>query len=86
MVYKGIRLDFSDVDQTILLFCAFRYALGRSTYVVGTLVDIIGSNWDQMSPLHREMYKREIREAIDRGRAGMEMDVNAWKRILELED
>lgn len=86
MVYKGIRLDFSDVDQTILLFCAFRYALGRSTYVVGTIADIIGSNWDQIVPVQREMYKREIREAIDRGRAGMDMDVKAWEKILKLAD
>ena len=83
---KDIQLDFGDVNQDIILFCAFRYALGRSTYVVGTISDIIIANWDHMTPLRRQLYKNEIREAITHNKCGWECDVKDWNRILELED
>ena len=82
-----IKLDFKDVNQDILLFCAFRYALGRQTYVVSVITEIIKFNWDHMHPNRKELSKKEIREAVDKGRAGSELiDVPEWKSILELED
>jgi len=86
MKKKEIYIDFNDVNQDILLFCAFRYALGRRTYVVGTLVSILKANWDHMSPLRRGMFKKEIREAIDRDMCGSKYDIEEWQRILNLED
>jgi len=89
LVYKGeqIKLDFNDVNQDILLFCAFRYALGRQTYVVGAICDILKANWGHMSEGRRKMFKDEIREAVSKGWAGSEIiDVPEWKSILELED
>jgi len=74
------------VDEDILLFCAFRYALGRKTYVVGTIVDILKNNWNSISPSQRKLYKEEIRDAITNNRAGMDMDVDEWNKILALED
>ena len=41
MIRQEIKLDFNDTNHDILLFCAFRYALGRMSYVVGTIIDII---------------------------------------------
>lgn len=85
MRHKPVKLDFSDVNQDILLFCAFRYALGRQTYVVGTIAGIIRDNWDHMSDPRKAMFKKEIREAVDKGWAGSELiDVPEWKSILEL--
>lgn len=86
MYGKEIQLDFTDVNQDILMFCAFRYALGRRTYVVGTIVDILEANWGHMHSSRREMFKKEIREAMDKDRAGSVWDVQDWERILELED
>jgi hypothetical protein len=84
---KQIKIDFTDVNQDILLFCAFRYVLGRRSYVVFTICDILKANWDHMPVSRRAFFKKEIQEAIDGGRAGYEyIDVPVWKSILELED
>jgi hypothetical protein len=77
----------SDVDQDILLFCAFRYALGRQTYVVGSIAKILRDNWSGLSKDRRVFYKKEIREAVEMGFAGSPViDVPEWKSILELPD
>ena len=81
-----IKLDFNDIDQDILLFCAFRYALGRRTYVPSVIERIIIDNWDNMPPVTREKFKREIREAINGNRAGDIYDVEGWSRLWNLGD
>lgn len=82
-----LTLDFNDVDHTIMLFCAFRYALGRQTYVVGSVAGILKENWEHMHPIERAKYKKEIREAIAGKRAGsLLIDVPEWNAILALED
>lgn len=86
MTRQEIQLDFSDVNQDILLFCAFRYALGRRTYVVGSLVDIMKANWEHMGKDRKAMFKKEIREAIVADRCGSEYDIKDWEKILDLED
>jgi hypothetical protein len=83
---KPVKLDLTDVSAMILLFCAFRYALGRRSYVVKTICDIIKDNWDQIAPVDREKYKKEIRAAIDSECAGSKWDVYEWEKILALED
>jgi hypothetical protein len=83
---KYVQLDLSDVNQDILLFSAFRYALGRRTYVVGTIINIIKDNWDHISQPRREFFKKEIREAIERDMCGSKYDIENWEEILNLED
>lgn len=82
-----IYIDFNDCNQDILLFCAFRYALGRQTYVVGTIADIIKANWDHMPQSRRDMFRKEIEEAIEKGYAGsVNIDVPEWLSILHMVD
>ena len=82
-----IYIDFNDCNQDILLFCAFRYALGRQTYVVGTIADIIKANWDHMPQSRRNMFRKEIEEAIENGHAGsVNIDVPEWLSILHMVD
>ena len=82
-----IYIDFKDCNQDILLFCAFRYALGRQTYVVGTVADLIKANWDHMSQGRRDMFRKEIQEAIEKGYAGsVNVDVPCWLSILHIVD
>lgn len=78
-----ITIDCNDVDQDILLFCAFRYALGRRTYVVSTIIEIILENWDNIPVNRQEMFKSEIREAISKNNAGSKYDVEEWGKILK---
>ena len=82
-----IYIDFEDVNQSILLICAFRYALGRRTYVVGAIADIIKANWDHMSQSRRNFYRQEIQKAISDGRAGSVMiDIPEWMSVLHMID
>lgn len=82
-----IYIDFNDCNQDILLFCAFRYALGRQTYVVGTIADIIKANWKHMPQSRRDMFRKEIEEAIEKGYAGsVNIDVPEWLSILHMID
>lgn len=86
MISKQIELDMSDVNQDILMFCAFRYALGRQSYVVGSIVDIMKANWSGFGIHRRAMYKNEIRDAIKRNRCGSKYDIDEWKKLLALPD
>jgi hypothetical protein len=79
-----MTLILDALDEDILLFCAFRYALGRRSYVVGTIAMIIRDNWNDLSSAQRDQYVKEIREAIDKNRAGDKMDVEEWNKIIQL--
>ena len=65
-----------------ITFYAFRYALGRKTYAVQTVVEYILENWELLKPATRGLIQAEIEMAIDKGEAGMEMDVKQWTRLL----
>jgi hypothetical protein len=70
------------VDSDILLFCAFRYALTKHTYVVGSIVGTLIENWPHMKECTREKFRTEIREHIH---CNWDMDCDEWNRILKLE-
>ena len=84
---KNLPVDITDIDKEILLICAFRYALGRQSYVVGAICKILIMNWDNFPKERRQFFKNEIREAIDANKAGdKHIDVPSWKEILRLGD
>jgi len=72
------------VDPDIL-FYAFRYALGRKTYAVATVVEEMTSNWTELPLRHRVKMQEEIRTAIKEERAGAQMDIQEWQKILQLD-
>ena len=76
-----MKIDFNNCERDILIY-AFRYTLGRATYSVSTVVDLLHHNWGNLSSADKELYKREIKEAIDMEQYGMQMDKNAWETIL----
>jgi len=69
-----------------ILIYAFRYTLGRASYSVSTMVETIENEWDSISDHDKQLFKREIRQAIESNMAGMDMDVAEWRKILELEN
>ena len=69
------------MDIKTLRLCAFRYALGRQTYVVQEMVVELQANWERMKPYQHQI-QEDIRMAIDTGQAGMDMDVKEWTKIL----
>jgi hypothetical protein len=68
-----------------ILFYAFRYALGRSTYAVNTVVNEIIKTWEVTPRYTQLQFKSEIETAIRSDRSGMQMDVSEWQRVLDLE-
>lgn len=76
------------LDQEIVLSCAFRYALGRMTYVVDSVAGEIERNVAILPARDLHRYIKEIGEAIAEDRAGMNMDIKRWSRcsvVLERE-
>ena len=71
-------------DGDLILMCAYRYACGRSTYIVSTMVDTIINEWPNLPHNMKKQINKEIQQAIDHGSAGMEMDKRQWQKILEL--
>jgi len=66
-----------------MVFYAFRYCLGRMTYSVSTCVDYILKHWSELSEKTRGQMVKEINEAIAQNMAGMDMDIEQWKKIVE---
>lgn len=69
-----------------IIFYAFRYALGRKTYAVSDVVSYIIEHWHEINIRERSAMKKEIEKAIYSDHAGMDIDVEEWKKILELQD
>lgn len=64
-----------------ILFYAFRYALGRSTYAVDDVVTDVIRNTDELSATTKSRIKKEIDVAIEKGHAGMKCDVDNWMKL-----
>lgn len=61
-----------------ILFWAFRYALGRMTYVCDDVASAIIRHAPSASREFRQLVTYEIHDAIQKGRAGMSCDVLNW--------
>ncbi len=71
-------------DYQLILICAFRYALGRRTYVVDSVVKAIHNEWGLLQDSDRELMVREILEYKDRfGQIGDVFDEDAWMSIVD---
>lgn len=79
MILNEMEID----DFNTLSFCAFRYALGRKSYIVRTVVDALIDHKSVLDPCTKDKISAEIVAAIDSGKAGMDMDVKDWNRCLE---
>lgn len=73
--------EIRDNQLENLLVYSFRYALGRMTYEVNDVATAIIKHKDVLHPHTRELIKKEIREAVENGEAGMECDVEEWSNV-----
>ena len=71
-------------DDRLILIAAFRYALGRCSYMPSVVAGAITQCWACLTEYDQRLIKREITDAIERGHAGMDCDVATWRRVLEL--
>ena len=77
------KIILSNNELSTILICAFRYALGRKSYITGTIADMLLKHWDELKFNDKITMRKEILHAIDTGKAGMDMDVAEWNRVLE---
>lgn len=69
----------SSADKSLLLLAAFRYALGRRTYIVPTICEILISNVSHLTVQDRLTIVREVVEYWDTLSA---FDRCNWNRVL----
>lgn len=66
-----------------VLIAAFRYVLGRQTYMVGVVARELVRHWESIPRHLQEQVVREIEAAIHNGAAGDErIDLPEWRRVL----
>lgn len=71
-----------DLNEDIAIVCAFRYALGRMTYVVDSVASEIERNIERISTKSLRLIKKEISDALVKNMAGMKMDGDRWHTCL----
>ena len=75
-----VTINTSQINFDILCISAFRYALGRSTYVPSVVADVIWENKDKLrkSTLELFVYEIEERKIISFASLGMSGDIECW--------
>src|SRR5690554_4743413 len=75
------------LDKEIVLFCAFRYALGRMTYVVGSVCSELKAHYNILPNSFKQTTAKEIQEYQNtHGLAGMDFDNYEWNKVKWLFD
>ena len=72
-----------DTQDRFLIIGAFRYALGRSTYVTLETAQWLIKHWGEIDKNTQELVIRETMQALEEDRAGMDCDKTAWKMLLD---
>lgn len=77
-------ISISSEHLNLLIVSAFRYALGRKTYVVGSTVGIIHQHWKDLSEDTRDLLLREITEYKEKfGNLGHQCDEQEWLTVVQ---
>lgn len=66
-----------------LMVCAFRYALGRRTYIAHTISELLVKYKDKLTDSSRMNIIRDIDRALVSGDFGMTIDKEAWIKLKE---
>ena len=81
------ELKLNRMDFRLLILSAFRYALGRMTYIVPVVANVIRESKDKLDNQAIDLMIQEIEDAEKRDGLGMECDIEVWLKLKkELED
>lgn len=82
--------------DALMVTAAFRYCLGRQTYIVSECVDWLVANWNKFPKNVRDAIKRDLEEEFERDDVarqegnsffkplGGDCDRKEWERVREL--
>ena len=74
-----VTLDIYDEDIDLLFVAAFRYALGRQSYMPKVIANVILGNRNLLKDWQRKQFATEVYEHISTyGSAGMDFDTKMW--------
>lgn len=73
-----------NLDMQIVITGAFRYALGRMTYVVDSTCNVIEATASEMDTNQIILMVREIKEADSKDALGMDMDKQRWHKCRDI--
>lgn len=66
-------------DEELIYLCAFRYALGRRSYIVGVVTNFL--RIAKLSPQAKRLIIKEINEAQKYHRLGDKIDAENWQSL-----
>jgi hypothetical protein len=75
-------MKLENLNDEIMVTCALRYCLGRQSYVVSSCTEFIKQVWDQLPKSSQGVIVRDILEAFDEGKVGMNMDADVWRSLV----
>lgn len=84
IMHMPVKPNSAPMGYDIILFCAFRYALGRRTYVVDYVTKAIHAYWLDMQESDKSIIVKEIIEHYERfGNLGHDIDKEQWMSIVD---
>lgn len=78
-----MKIEVNTGELNTLILCAFRYALGRKSYIVSDIASLISDYSEHIEPHIKERICKEIKEAIENNNYGMDMDKQIWSDLQE---
>ena len=76
-----MKIEIPQNEFQDMYFYAFRYALGRTSTAPDTVSEHCIRQIKYFDNFHLARICMEIDEAIERNAAGMECDIEAWKKL-----
>jgi hypothetical protein len=74
-------MDQIEFDEATL-FCAFRYALGRRSYITGIIAKQLIKYWDLLRKSTKILIVKSISRAIEKNEAGDHLNTDDWLKVI----
>lgn len=74
----------NDHDFQTIIICAFRYCLGRTTYVTDEMANILQDNISKLTDNTKAVIIKDIQYSAENNRLGMNCDRVVWLKLLEI--
>lgn len=76
-------VSIAGTNGQLVVIAAHRYALGRMSYIVGSVVDWLLAYRDRITEETKYVMVRDTVEALDRDCAGMDCDRKEWWKFVK---